>query len=783
MLSFLAGAFLLQVQIDIRRDEKPESARAARAEARRDSLRARYDSIRQARSQRRPRRIPVTAEHLATAFRTPAAGALLARARRQRLVHDSTLESYDAKTYQRFSAGFSFRRGGRERLAFRHEDAARVRWQRGQGVRVDVTGARTVLPIADADADMSGDDLYPIPYHPGQEQLWIGSGVAKTEVNERDLVHPIAEGAEAYYRYSLGDSTSLRLPDGRVISLIELRVEARRPRWNLIVGSLWFDRSSAQLVRAAYRPSIPMDIAMIARQEADNDADDDIPRWLRPMTATITAVTVEYSLHQGEAGGFWWLPRTQYAEGEVVVNVMRLPLRIEQGFQYTSVNGRVELPPPPALASRDSAILADTIGLSDSTRAEARRRRAAGYDVGEDKVYVSTRHEATLPVVVAVPKDTVKLWRSPDLPKSIYEENEALFSRRDADELKESLGFGLQAGWDPQPPTVHYLMEDGLLRYNRVEGLSAGIAVRQTFGRGYRGRVMARVGVADWEPNGELGLERGDGRRSLGITGYRRLVAANDWGDPLSVGSSLSALLFGRDEGFYYRTIGAELSGTFDRGSIFAWRVFAERQQNARKRTDFSVPHWINDVEFIDNIRSQRAELAGVAIRFGTSHGLDPHGWRLFTDTRAEGAIGGFDFARGAVDVTVSHGIGKRLDGAITLGAGTTAGDVPVQRLWYLGGVHTVRGQPASLTAANAIGNSFWMGRAELGSSFIAARPVVFFDIGWAGDRARWSEPARPISGAGAGASFLDGLIRLDVARGIRPSRGWRADLYLESRF
>jgi outer membrane protein assembly factor BamA len=269
----------------------------------------------------------------------------------------------------------------------------------------------------------------------------------------------------------------------------------------------------------------------------------------------------------------------------------------------------------------------------------------------------------------------------------------------------------------------------------------------------------------------------------LGITAYRRLVAANDWGDPLSVGGSLSALLFGRDEGFYYRTIGAELSGTFDRGSLFTWRVFAERQQNARKQTDFSVPHWINDVEFIDNIRSQRAELAGVAIRFGTSHGLDPHGWRLFTDTRAEGAIGDFDFARGAVDVTVSHGIGKRLDGAITLGAGTTAGDVPVQRLWYLGGVHTVRGQPASLIAASAIGNSFWMGRAELGSSFITARPVVFFDIGWAGDRARWSDPGRPISGAGAGASFLDGLIRLDVARGIRPSRGWRADLYLESRF
>ena len=780
MLTFLTCALLVQVEINIGRNEKPDSARDARRETRRDSLRARYDSIREVRNRRPPRRIAVTPEHLATAFRTPAARDLLTRARQQRLTHDSTLESYDAKAYQRFSAGFSFRKVGRERLAFRHEDAARVRWQRGQGVRIDVTGSRTVVPIADADGEIDGGALYPIPYHPGQEQLWVGSGVAKAEVNEREFVHPIAEGAEAYYKYSLGNSTSMRLPDGSVISLIEMRVEARRPQWNLIVGSLWFDRANAQLVRAAYRPSVPLDIVMLAREEED---DDDIPRWLRPMTATIKAITVEYGLHQGEGGGFWWLPRAQYAEGEVVVSVMRLPLRVEQSFQYTTVNGSVNLPPAPELASVDSATLADTASLADSVRAEIRRRRARGYDVGEDKVYVSRRYEGSIPVVVAVPKDSAKLARSPDLPESVYDENEELFSKKDAEELRQSLGFGLQAGWDPQPPTLHYLLEEGLLRYNRIEGLSAGIAVRSTFGRGYRGRAMTRIGVADWEPNGELTLERGDGRRSLGITAYRRLVAVNDWGDPLSVGSSLSALLFGRDEGFFYRTLGAELTGSFDRASLFTWRLFAERQQNARKETDFSVPNLVNDVEFIDNIRARRGEIAGIGVRFGTSHGLDPHGFRLFTDARVEGATGDFDYARGALDVTVSHGIGSRLDGAITLGAGTTAGEVPPQRLWYLGGAQTVRGQPASITARNAVGNSFWMGRAELGTSFVAARPVVFFDIGWAGDRSRWSDPGRPISGAGVGASFLDGLIRFDVARGIRPTRDWRADFYLESRF
>jgi hypothetical protein len=70
----------------------------------------------------------------------------------------------------------------------------------------------------------------------------------------------------------------------------------------------------------------------------------------------------------------------------------------------------------------------------------------------------------------------------------------------------------------------------------------------------------------------------------------------------------------------------------------------------------------------------------------------------------------------------------------------------------------------------------------ELGR-VLAARPALFYDIGWAGRRADVADPGRPLSGAGAGLSLLDGLLRVDVARGIWPERRWRADLYLEVRF
>jgi hemolysin activation/secretion protein len=123
--------------------------------------------------------------------------------------------------------------------------------------------------------------------------------------------------------------------------------------------------------------------------------------------------------------------------------------------------------------------------------------------------------------------------------------------------------------------------------------------------------------------------------------------------------------------------------------------------------------------------------------------------------------------------------LGARLDGALTVSTGTSAGHVPVQRFWYLGGTQTIRGQPI----AAASGDAFWMAHAELGTSTVGARPVVFYDVGWAGRRDEWRHPGQPVSGAGVGASFLDGLVRLDLAKGVHPSRGVRAYLYLEGRF
>ena len=92
-----------------------------------------------------PKRLPVTAEVLATAFRDPLAKEQFYRARAARIAQDSSLASYDAKVRARVSVGIGIGDFGRERALFRQESASGVRWQQGVGARVELTGARAVL--------------------------------------------------------------------------------------------------------------------------------------------------------------------------------------------------------------------------------------------------------------------------------------------------------------------------------------------------------------------------------------------------------------------------------------------------------------------------------------------------------------------------------------------------------------------------------------------------------------------------------------------------------------
>jgi hypothetical protein len=522
---------------------------------------------------------------------------------------------------------------------------------------------------------------------------------------------------------------------------------------------------------------------------------------ITPMKAEVTAIAVEYSLHEGR----FWLPRLRMAEGSAQVSFMHLPFKLEESFKYSSVNGKDSLPPIP-VASRvrmpDSLNAEQRQAWRDSVRVATRERvRAVNdsikrglrkrdkprsqCDTSDYRVVYQTRHEGTLPVAVRVPCDESKLEASSDLPKSIYDPGEELFGGKELDALKsEALSLSAQAPFSLRlqggmlpPPTIEY--GPSQMRYNRIEGFSLGASVEQQLGGGYAAKGVGRLGFADLQPNVELTLTRTNIAKSISVSGYNHLVSASDWGHPLSFSSSFASLMFGRDEGFYYRASGAELSGvreaSFGGGTRVEWRAFVEEQRTAAVKTNFAV----NGADFPANLVAERGVYSGVGLNLDHSYGLDPAGLRLSTNLRLEAAKGDSLYGRAALDIVASHGLGP-LATSLTLSGGSSVGGLPPQRFWYLGGLQTIRGQSPDTAQS---GNAFWMTRAELGSIDAGFRPTLFADLGWVGDRSKLSQVGRPMSGVGVGFSFLDGLMRFDIARGLYPRKQFRVDLSLEARF
>lgn len=794
-----------------------------------------------------------------TAFADAEARAILDKARVARLAQDGALKAYRATTTQRISVGMGVRRVGLEKLLFRSDNVANIAWKEGVGVRVTPIGSRMTVPMA---SKVQGDmvEAVTIPYFPGRESLWFPSsnlGVMKTDIDEREMIHPLARGAETYYRYATGDSANIKLPDGRLIRLRELRITARKPQWRLVVGSFWFDRDGGQLVRAAYRLSVDIDIWDLVSEESGADAaenvesmrvrdsiararlprelyvkdstlraereamrspesrkrrasgeEDDVPLMvkslMRPAKAKLDGISVEYGLYQGR----FWLPRAHSASASAQMGFVRTPLQFDEKFTYEEVNGDFSLAPLPPVTpltrtvdpvtgiSSDSTdnvtvggsktIVVSTGGGADDTTALARAKRdsvvrrrnpARARQCDKDSVWtkVESRFEGALRVAYDMPCEEGKLAKSAVLPPA-YTSDEEMFDIKSRDELLSALDLSLQPSFAPGP--IKLRSGADLARYNRIEGFSLGVTATSELGAGYTAAALARIGHADLHANGELSLTRSNGRRAVTGSVYHRLDAANpEWGGALTLGPSLPALLYARDEGFYYRSFGAELRETREfRGGSLDYRLFVERQWTAG---DTDVVNTFNIARLIDNRRFRRNVVAdpvavtGVAASLSRAFGGDPMGLRLVTTTRAEAGTGSFGYGRLSAEGTASRPIG-RFAAALTGALGSSAGRVPIQRLWYMGGLRTVRGQVAGTQA----GNAFWLARAEIGTAFRAVRPVAFFDVGWAGSRKEIGA-TQPQRGAGVGLGLLDGLLRVDVSRGIYPGRRWRTDFYL----
>ena len=729
------------------------------------------------------------------AFLDPGAGILFQAAQAHWASVDSSIVRYTALIQQRIAV--AIRTPLKDRILYRNETAVRAFWDQDYDAVVQVLGTHSQYPgrsiaVREGDLDWLEDLPFDAPFEPGGERLLFGldnDGDNAFEQNGDEafwIAHPLAEGADTLYRYESGDTLSLFLPDGRVLRTVQLDVLPREADIHRISGSLWIEPESGALVRAVFRLSRQFDAMrdMPELQEEDERGSFRfVPGLFKPWTFDLTMVAVDYSLWNFEV----WLPRSMRMEGEVRAGILKMPITMDVSYRMESVTTRSDLVQP------ETAAQAGLVERHFDTRAEAlafiaqllSEEDGIEYEPAEDDGFARDRES-----LMIVPEVRSVVATSPHLPPPIWEDAAGFPSDDQLEDYINTLA-------DLPAPTIEGLpwsanwgwARPDLIRYNRVEGPALGGRFEARIGGPYTLDASGFFGFIDHDPKARLNFERSSVRRRLRLGGYRELTATDPRGGYLNFGNSVHAFLFGRDDGEYYRATGMDFTWRPPEGAreSFEFRAYAERQASvASAEINFALSHAFDGVwTFRPNVDADEVEEVGAELRLSPWWGGDPfhaqfgiemyaHGARW----RTTGATTETNYGRASVILRAAVPLVYptwRL--GLEVGVGSTWGDAPLQREWFLGGASTLRGFPAS----TAMGSSFARGRVEVARTYDIGTATVFGDVGWAGLRGDFQADDL-LYGVGVGGSVLDGLIRLDLSHGLTsPDKQFRIDLYLDA--
>lgn len=692
---------------------------------------------------------------------------LVAAARARRETIDRSITAYRTRMRERIGVGIRALR--RDRMLYRRELTLQIDWRRDSVTNIEVVGARQTIPVAIPKPTLPEDlksDVADYAFDPANDRLTVGwsserrgGGDSTTDSTHRERMefrHPLALGSERDYRFATGDSSVVVFPDGRTIRLRELRIIPRRLDFKLMSGSFWIDEDTHGVVRALIRPARAFDF----EQDVENNAGEKIPGFLKPIRGEVRFLTIDYGLSNGR----WWLPRLIAMDAVATAgSVLQMPMRYERVYDDYEVTGDTTVRraprPPPATEAEDSVA------------------RAACHEREErEQMSCFCENGNCHPFRVHIPTDTAALIASEALPPPFGASAAAdtLITEGELRELTHGLGDLPSAPWQFHLKRPRW----GLARYNRIEGLAVGARGELDLGR-LRLDGAAHLATSDAHLDLEGGVVRETQVARFRLAGYHRLTAVDPSARSLSIGNSLGALLLGRDDGDYFRATGAEvtIAPPVTLPQRYEIRVYAERQRHALKRTDFSVPHALHDDHvFRPNITADSADQFGASLTLRAQRGIDPARPQWTADLTLDGAVGTYQFGRVSGTVRLTTPLGSTFAGGAEIAGGMADGQLPVQSDWYLGGPGTLRGYGGNA----ARGDAFWRTRLELANQWPAARVVLFTDLGRAGPRGQLSF-AKPLAGVGVGASFIDGLIRVDFSRALRTPTGWRLDFYTDA--
>ncbi|MXX33465.1 MAG: hypothetical protein F4Z50_01770 [Gemmatimonadetes bacterium] len=710
------------------------------------------------------------------------------------------LEAYTARIDQRIAA--ALRTPLKDRVIYHGEVAVRAFWERDRLPIVQLLGSRARYPgrsLFMREAMLGWIEEIPFdgPVVPGSDRLFIGTGEGAgyfIPASDDYLAHPLGKGADTLYRFRSRDTTTITFPDGRQQAAVRLDVIPRVSDPHLISGTLWIDPVSGALVRGAYRVARRLDMAREFPEEIGRTLEYRlVPGLLKPLTVDIQLVVVDYSLWEFEV----WMPRMVRYEGQVAAGVVKIPMSIDYLYRIESVTrsedvAAADVAERPVGESREGALpQPDAEQIARLARLLSDEGEVRYRPISDDEL----DPEPGRAVAWIAPVDPGVLEDSPHLPPPIWEDAPGLLSESDVEAY-----FELLAGI-PEAPVRAFVADlsigwerPDLLRYNRVEGPAVGGRFEWTLHGAYRLGATGFFGFADRSPKVRLDVERMTVLRRVGLGVYHELRATETGSGYLGPGNSLDAFLFGRDNGEYFGATGADFTWRRPANArqSFLVRAYAERQEPVTANTGFALIRAFDEEwDFRPNLAADEVDEAGGEVRLTPRWGKDSEraefGADVFGRTAMwrhagnEGKEVREGYAQASATVTAIVPLWasgwQRARLGLEAAGGHTWGQAPIQRSWFLGGPGTLRGYPASEMS----GLSYFRGRAELSGTFEWLGASVFMDAGWAGPAGDF-ESGDILRGAGVGLSLLDGVMRLDLSRGLSgPARGIRIEAYFDA--
>ena len=685
------------------------------------------------------------------------------------------VDTYTALIRERIGFGAPAYR--RDRPLMHGERTARVRWSREEPDVVHLLGGRLQRPLTGAD----DSDFFPglraerFAADPLSDPFIFGFAVFVQAQDADAAVHsPLEPGSERHYQFRSGDTISVQLGDGSALEAVAVTAIPRYASIRLVSAIMWIDPESYGVARVAYRLAKPIDREISWHLRSGGRWDSGLRVDISPVEpadgvlASDSAASgpslfdrlvngvynnlfgrVEMDISTVVADyGLWemrhWLPRSvtwrghvTEAEGVTAAGdvLPSIPVMIDWALEIEDIRERGAEAAPGTPATASEAL---------------RRWRLEGDSIDGELEEADPGETITI-----TPADRQALATSDLLPPNFWEEDRGIEDAALEQVAADLAALGTGEGGDrAEAPSPWIFDPPGktlrLLRYNPVEHVSVGTRLERDFGWG-RAALTAGVGTSRLDlPDIDLTLQRNQPNHRMLVSFYRGLRHT----DPGDLDTGSPGVYVTGDPADFHWSHGAAirfLPPAAERNWL-SLRLFAEQDtdigtDDRRNRVGATVAWrpWRGGFEAGSLGGGGRASVRAVA-------GDNPH-------------------ARAVVEGALVIPLPSRLSVGMQAGTARVWGEPAVQDLWRIGASgHWLRGYAESVR-----GSRIQMARVDL------QRPVSFLRLSVFADWAAAS--GIHFNALGAGLVFMNGIIRMDVARGLQSGRESGPDAVLRLHF